>query len=116
MIKFEKMPADIVSRLPGIKKILSEDNFVIFAYLFGGLAKKELKPLSDIDIAAYLIDKEHLAEYKLQLFNKLTDVLGTSEIDLIIPNTAPISLIVGYYKTGRFWWIKSHSFAMPMNH
>jgi predicted nucleotidyltransferase len=93
MIKFEKLPSEIQSRLSEISKILSEDNLVIFAYLFGGLAKGEVKPLSDIDIAVYLKDTKHLAEYKLRLFEKLTEGLGTSELDLIILNIAPISLI-----------------------
>jgi len=92
MIKFEKLPSDIIQRLDGIKKILIEDENIIFAYLFGGLAKGEVHPLSDIDLAVYLKHTDELAAYKLQLFNKISDVLGTSEMDLIILNTAPISL------------------------
>jgi predicted nucleotidyltransferase len=92
MIKFEKLPADIGLRFNGIKKILIEDENIIFAYLFGGLAKGEVNPLSDIDLAVYLKHTDGLAAYKLQLFNKITDVIGTSEMDLIILNTAPISL------------------------
>lgn len=92
MIKFEKLPADILSRIPEAIKVLSEDNNVIFAYLFGGLAKGKVEPLSDIDIAVYLKDTDILAEYKLMLFDKLTDALGTNELDLVILNTAPLSL------------------------
>ena len=92
MIKFEKLPADIMVRLDGIKKNLIEDENIIFAYLFGGLAKGDIHPLSDIDLAVYLKHTNELAAYKLQLFNKITDVIGTSEMDLIILNTSPISL------------------------
>lgn len=92
MIKFEKLPADILARIPEAIKVLSEDNHVIFAYLFGGLVKGKVNPLSDIDIAGYLKDMDNLAEHKLLLFDKLTDALGTNELDLVILNTAPISL------------------------
>ena len=92
MIKFEKLPADILSRIPDVKKVLAEDSNVIFAYIFGGLAEGEPKPLSDIDISVYLKSTDKLAEYKLNLFDKLADTLNTSEIDLIILNTTPITI------------------------
>ncbi len=92
MIKFERLPADFLLRIPEALKVLSEDNHVIFAYLFGGLAEGKVNPLSDIDIAVYLKDTNNLAEYKLTLFDKLTDALRTNELDLVILNTAPISL------------------------
>ncbi len=93
MIKFETLPSDIIHRLDGIKKILIEDENIVFAYLFGGLAKGEVHPLSDIDLAVYLKHIDGLAAYELQLFDKITDVIRTSEMDLVVLNTAPISLI-----------------------
>jgi uncharacterized protein len=56
MIKLEKMQPSIMLKIPEIRTALSEDANVIFAYLFGGLAKGEVKPLSDIDIAVYIND------------------------------------------------------------
>ncbi|MEW6418506.1 MAG: nucleotidyltransferase domain-containing protein [Nitrospirota bacterium] len=69
-----------------------QDDNVVFAYIFGGFAEGKVKPLSDIDLSVYLRDKDNLAEYKLRLFDRLSDALGTSELDLIILNTAPISI------------------------
>ncbi|MEW6213756.1 MAG: nucleotidyltransferase domain-containing protein [Nitrospirota bacterium] len=92
MIKFERLPANILSKIPEVKKALVQDNNVIFAYIFGGLAEGKVKPLSDIDISVYLRNTDSLAEYKLHLFDSLTDALGTSELDLVILNTAPISI------------------------
>lgn len=92
MIKYEKIPQDILQKLPGIKKLLFQDSNVVFAYLFGGLASGVCEALSDIDIAVYLRDIKDFSEYKLNLFDKLTAVLGTTELDLVILNTAPVSL------------------------
>ena len=92
MIKFDKLPQDILSKIPDIKELLLQDDNVVFAYLFGGLARGEVKDLSDIDIAVYLRETDDLADIKIQLFGKLTDALGTAELDLVILNTAPVSI------------------------
>ena len=92
MIKFEKLPEDILTKIAEGNKVLLDDDNVIFAYLFGGLAEGKVTPLSDIDIAVFLKSTHDVAEYKLGLFDRLSDSLGTSEIDLVILNTAPISL------------------------
>ena len=92
MIKFEKLPSNILSRIPAVREVLSRDQRVLFAYLFGGLAAGRLRPLSDVDIAFYLNDTGELAEYRLTLFGKVTDALGTAELDLVCLNTASISI------------------------
>ncbi|OGW44548.1 MAG: hypothetical protein A2132_01975 [Nitrospirae bacterium RBG_16_43_11] len=86
------MPEDILSKIAEGNKVLLDDDNVIFAYLFGGLAEGKVTPLSDIDIAVFLKSAHKVAEYKLGLFERLADSLGTCEIDLVILNTAPISL------------------------
>ena len=92
MIKFERLPADILSRIPDVKRVLLEDENIIFAYLFGGLARGILKPLSDVDISVYVKDIGNLPEYKLKLFDALTEILRTNEMDIVILNTAPVIL------------------------
>ncbi len=92
MIIFEKLPIDILDRITEVGKFLFLEDNIIFAYLFGGFAKGAASPLSDIDIAVYVRDSNGLAEYKLELFNKLANTLGTGELDLIILNTAPVSI------------------------
>jgi predicted nucleotidyltransferase len=92
MIKFEAIPKEILSRLPSAQHVLTHDENVIFAYLFGGLTEGRAKPLSDVDIAVFLANANNLAEYKLDLFCRLSDALGTTELDLVVLNTAPTSL------------------------
>ena len=92
MIKLERLSPDILSKIPACKKALFEEDNIIFAYIFGGLAEGKVKPLSDIDIAVFLRDTQNLAEIRLKLFDILAGVFGAGEIDLVILNTATISL------------------------
>jgi predicted nucleotidyltransferase len=93
VIKFESLPDDILDRLPTVAALLSKREEVIFAYLFGGLARGSRSPLSDVDIAVFLERGRDGADARLFLFEALTEVLGTSELDLLILNTAPISIV-----------------------
>lgn len=92
MIHYEKVSNDVFKHLEEAKHALYHDSNIIFAYLFGGLAKGAKSALSDIDIAVYIRDTSAIAEYKLNLFLKLSDILHTSEIDIVILNTAPESI------------------------
>lgn len=100
MIKHEKLPDDILQNIEAAKNVLLEDKNVLFAYLFGGLVKGKT-PLSDVDIAVYLRDAEDLAEYKLNLYHELTETLKTGELDLVVLNTAPLSLTGRILKSRR---------------
>ena len=93
MIKQNTLSSDVISRLSLLEPLLLSENRIIFAYIFGGLATGEQRPLSDVDIAVYLdccIDK---ADAKLEIIGRLSDTLRTDEIDLVILNDAPISLV-----------------------
>ena len=93
MIKQNTLSSDVLSRLSLLEPLLLSENRIIFAYIFGGLATGEQRPLSDVDIAVYLdgcIDK---ADVKLEIIGRLSDTLKTDEIDLVILNDAPISLV-----------------------
>ncbi|NLJ38381.1 MAG: nucleotidyltransferase domain-containing protein [Candidatus Atribacteria bacterium] len=82
---------NILELIPEAQKVLNKNPQVIFAYLFGGLAKNHLSSLSDVDIAVYLIANNEL-EVKLNLLNQLGQALKTDEIDLVILNTASLPL------------------------
>ena len=88
MIRFQQLPEDIEQRLPLASEYLRSHPKVVFAYLFGGLARGERRPLSDVDIAVYLAGTVATADVKLDILGKLIDILGTDEIDLVILNTA----------------------------
>ena len=77
---------------PKISAILAGNSSVVFAYLFGSVARKEQNPLSDIDIAVYLAEDCDPAREKLNIASQLADILGTDRFDLVILNTAPLPL------------------------
>ena len=89
MIKFERLPEDILSKIAEGNKVFLDDNNVIFAYLFGGLAEGKITPLSDIDIAVFLKFPHNVAEYKLGLFDRLADTPSRSTPVRAICNTTP---------------------------
>lgn len=63
---------------------------VIFAYLFGSMARREQSRLSDIDIAVYLHEECDYASEKLNIIAHLSEKLGTDRFDLVILNNAPL--------------------------
>lgn len=93
MIKREKLPKGIMDRLPAAALALAQRREIIFAYLFGSLVGGDVKPLSDVDIAVYLAEPYDIVEVKLSLLGIIIDTLGSDEIDLVILNTAPLSLV-----------------------
>lgn len=92
MIQRSPLPAGVLARLPEAGRYLSSQRRVEFAYLFGGLARRGPTATSDIDFAVYLTPKADPARDKLRLLGALTDIFKTDEIDLVVLNTAPISL------------------------
>jgi hypothetical protein len=101
MIKFKEIPLNIEELLPGAIRYLENQAEVQFAYLFGGLAAGRRGPLSDIDLAVYLGDRNRLSRIKMELLNNLFDLLRTEEIDLVILNTAPLPLAYRIIKNKR---------------
>lgn len=83
-----------------LKKILSKESNVLFAYLFGSGASGCGGPLSDLDIAVYLANLQHAHEYRLCLIEKVASSLKTDNLDLIILNDAPIVLKFEVVKNG----------------
>ena len=98
MIKTNKLPANILDLLPAARGYLMSHPKVIFSYLFGSLAKHAPLPLSDVDIAVYLKRDSNFPECKLDILGHLIDTLQTDEIDLVILNTADISLVMNIIK------------------
>jgi len=92
MIRTSRLPKNIEERLPEAYEYLRADKDILFAYLFGSLARKKAGPLSDVDIAVYLAEKVSFAEKKLETLGNLVNILNTDEIDLVVLNRSPLAL------------------------
>lgn len=101
MIRYQKLPENILQLLPGAGNCLEAHPMVIFSYLFGSLATQNVSPLSDVDIAVYLKPGADIAECKLEILGGLMDVLHTDEIDLVILNSVEPALLIRVLKNKR---------------
>ena len=87
------LPEDIENRLATLGTVLDTQVAVRFAYVFGGAGRRELRPLSDVDVAVYLDDAVDPVEARLDLIGVVTKHLGTDEVDLVVLNQAPTALL-----------------------
>jgi uncharacterized protein len=92
MIKYAKLPEDIEELLARGVFYLQGRQDIEFGYLFGSFGRGKPLPLSDVDIAVYLGEPADLKERKMEILGALMDLLKTDEIDLVILNTAPLTL------------------------
>jgi predicted nucleotidyltransferase len=92
MMKRSPLPPAVLERLPEAGRYLTRQRKVEFAYLFGGLARHRQTATSDIDIAVYLTPKADPTRTRLEILQSLTGIFKTDEIDLVVLNTAPLSL------------------------
>jgi len=101
LIRHNKLPDNILDLIPEAADYLERRDDVIFAYLFGGLAKGDPNPLSDIDIAVYLSINVDFAHEKAEILEDIVDILHTDEIDLVVLNQSSILLSMNVIKHNR---------------
>ena len=92
MIKYSKLPENIQNLLPLVGEYLKSRKDVLFAYLFGSIARGRPSSLSDVDFAVYFSEDADVLERKMEILGKLIELLETDEIDLVILNSAPLAL------------------------
>jgi predicted nucleotidyltransferase len=89
----QALPDDVGERIATLGSALEACPTVEFAYLFGGAAIGRITPLSDIDIAVYLRANSDFVEGRLDVHAQVARHLGTDELDIVVLNTAPSSLL-----------------------
>jgi hypothetical protein len=104
MIREKKLPKHIDDQLKEVLPAIRRYDDVVALYLLGSFAKKNVKPLSDIDFGVLLakkLDREERFKIHLDLIGWFADILKTDEIDLILMNDAPLKFAHEIFKTGK---------------
>lgn len=83
---------DLDARAAMVGEALRDEPAVLFAYLFGSRARGTAGPRSDIDVAVYLAGDVDAFDMRLTLMGRLSALLGTDALDLIVLNDAPLAL------------------------
>lgn len=83
------------STIQKLKHYFEEESNVLLAFLFGSSAKGRETEGSDVDIALFLKDKKE----KSRIWSKVSTLLE-KEIDLILLQEAPATLVSSIFKTG----------------
>jgi predicted nucleotidyltransferase len=65
---------------------------VEFAYLFGSMASGQQTRFSDVDLAVHLEEGADVIQQTMDLYDRISKVFEPVKLDLIILNSAPISL------------------------
>ena len=93
MVSRKMVIEDIKKKLP---PVFEKSGRVRFAYLFGSVAKDEVSPLSDTDIAVFLGDVEPGAVFdvKLSLHGDICRALNRNDVDLVILNTLANNMLL----------------------
>jgi uncharacterized protein len=87
------LPADLDHRLSGLgDAIAAASADVVFAYLFGSAATNTLSPRSDVDVAVFAAPGSDSHTLRLAVARACARQLSTDAIDVVLLNTAPISL------------------------
>ena len=73
---------------------------VLFVYLFGSSVQGRANLESDVDVAIYLQDGIGSADFVFSVMPQMVRLTGCDKIDLIVLNTAPLSLRYVVQKEG----------------
>ena len=104
MYKFSKIKTNVKEKIPVISDYLSGISELSAAYLFGSYARGEQDHASDIDIALLFhenFSSEKMDEMELAIWKKLTEIMKTDEIDLLVMNRIPLSIQFEIIKSGK---------------
>lgn len=87
------LPPDLDRRLEGLGNVIAAaSDDVLFAYVFGSAARRSLTPVSDVDVAIYVAPEADAHRVRLVVARACAKQLGTDAIDVVLLNSAPVSL------------------------
>lgn len=87
-----------------MRRLLEGEEDVVLGYLFGSHAAGLEGPLSDVDVAVLLdgrLSKAKRFELRLKLIRRLSSLLRTDKVDVIVMNDVPVTLNYEIIKHGK---------------
>lgn len=118
LYRFKKIEHNVLEYIPLLIGELRIDRDIVAIYLFGSYAEDKQTPVSDIDLAV-LLDRDfppgRYFEKKLELLAKITQLLKTDEVDLVILNQAPPVLSYRVLSKGRLLFEKENGKVQRVN-
>jgi predicted nucleotidyltransferase len=87
------LPSDFEARMRGLGEAIGAScPDVLFVYLFGSASTGLLTPRSDVDVAVFVAPGADAHTTRLTVARVAARQLGTDAIDVVLLNTAPISV------------------------
>jgi hypothetical protein len=83
-----------------LRAVVERHQEVLVAYLFGSVARGTSGPLSDVDVAVLLSDGVDPFAAQLDLMGDIASAIRSDEVDVVVLNTAPVSLAYRVLRDG----------------
>lgn len=107
MIRFKKITHGIEPLFVRLTSAFEKEDCLIFGYIFGSYGKGRISPLSDADIAVYMDERiEDRFDKRLEVLGIVTKTLKTDEVDVVVLNDAPLSMVFQVLRTKRLLFSK----------
>ena len=100
-IRYYRLSVEEKERIIGkLRRILMEDEEVVFAYIHGGFTRREL--FRDIDVALWLKDENKAFHYMVKVPVKIQLKLGVSiPVDIQVLNNSPLPFRYHVFTQGK---------------
>ncbi len=104
----EKKIININASIPKLTEYLSKRPDIAAAYIFGSYGTEYQTPLSDVDIGVLFVgNKKPNIDIILEISSILTEITGEEDINMVVLNTAPITLQYEVVSKGKVLFKKS---------
>lgn len=104
------VPIDIAIYRPRLAAYFADQPMVQAAYVFGSYGRGQAGPLSDVDIAVWLVNdipEENYLDERLRLMGDLSEILNFDAVDVVILNQAPLALAYRVIRDGALLYCRN---------
>jgi hypothetical protein len=109
MTPFRKIdPVLLGERIPGMVEKVSAFPEVAAIWLFGSVARGRPRATSDVDIAVFTVPGARRRDplRHMEYFGAASKALGTDRLDVVILNSAPVTLRHEVFRNGKLLFLR----------